>query len=192
MAGTINDFRASFKTDLARPSRFDVQFNIPLVLAPYVTNARQLSYRCENADLPGRTLETVERKFGSAPRQKFPYYTNYNESTMSFIVSDDMSEKIMFESWIDAINPTSTYNFNYKASYVSDIVVTQYDVANQPSYQVSLIDAFPIAVNQLDLDWSSDGHHKLTVVFAYTKWNNNSISGILKNVEQQILTNVLF
>lgn len=192
MAGTINDFRSSFKTDLARPSRFDVQFNIPLVLAPYVTNARQLTYRCENADLPGRTLETTERKFGSAPRQKFPYYTMYNESTMSFIVSDDMSEKIMFEGWIESINPTSNYNFNYKASYVSDIIITQYDVSNKPSYQVTLIDAFPIAVNQLDLDWSSDGHHKLTVVFAYTSWTNNSLSSLFKNVEQQAINNALF
>jgi hypothetical protein len=35
--------------------------------------------------------------------------------------------------------------------------------------------AFPINVNQLDLDWSSDGHHKLTVTFAYTYWHNPAL-----------------
>ena len=55
----------------------------------------------------------------------------------------------------------------------------QYNVTNEASYGCQLIDAYPIAVNQLDLDWTSDGHHKLTVVFAYTFWQNvtNELSG---------------
>ena len=44
-----------------------------------------------------------------------------------------------------------------------------------------MVDAYPIAVNQLDLDWSNDGYHKLTVVFAYTYWKNNSLNNILQN-----------
>jgi hypothetical protein len=35
-----------------------------------------------------------------------------------------------------------------------------------------LIDAFPISVNQLDLDWSNDNFHKLSVTFAYRYWKN--------------------
>jgi hypothetical protein len=27
----------------------------------------------------------------------------------------------------------------------------------------------------LDLDWSNDGVHKLSVTFAYTYWRNNSL-----------------
>jgi len=30
-------------------------------------------------------------------------------------------------------------------------------------------------MNQLDLDWSSDNPHKLSVTFAYTRWSNNSL-----------------
>jgi hypothetical protein len=30
-------------------------------------------------------------------------------------------------------------------------------------------------MNQMDLDWSSDGYHKLNVTFAYTYWTNNSL-----------------
>jgi len=97
MAGTINDFLGSFNTDVARASRFDVQINVPLVLLPFVKTSRQINYRCETADIPGRTLATTERRFGSAPSRKIPYQTTYNESTMSFIVSDDMSEKTFFE-----------------------------------------------------------------------------------------------
>ena len=48
--------------------------------------------------------------------------------------------------------------------------IIQYDDFIKKIFAVELIDAYPIAVNQLDLDWSSDGYHKLTVDFAYTYW----------------------
>jgi len=55
MAGNINEFKASFTTDLARPAKFDVNIPIPLALASYITTGRNLSMRCESVDMPGRT-----------------------------------------------------------------------------------------------------------------------------------------
>ena len=62
MAGNINEFKSSFKRDLSRPNKFDVNINIPLVMIPYVSSAKALNYRCENANLPGRTFATTEQK----------------------------------------------------------------------------------------------------------------------------------
>jgi phage-related protein len=33
-------------------------------------------------------------------------------------------------------------------------------------------------MNQMDLDWSADGYHKLNVTFAYTYWQNNSLQAL--------------
>jgi hypothetical protein len=81
-----------------------------------------------------------------------------------------MDMKIAFDNWMNYINPSTNFNFNYKETYVSNIVITQYDLYGNISYTATLIDAFPINMNQLDLDWSSDSVHKLTVTFAYTYW----------------------
>ena len=94
-----------------------------------------------------------------------------------------MSEKVLFDSWLEAINPSSNYNFNYKANYVSDILVNQYDSADNLIYQVQLIDAFPIEVNQLDLNWNDQDYHKLAVVFAYTNWAETMVTDITKTLE---------
>jgi len=188
MAGSISQFISSFNTDVARSARFDVTINIPLVLLPYVSTSRKVNLRCESASLPGRTIATADRKIGAAPVQKIPYQTTYNDMEMTFIVSDDMSEKVLFEGWMEAINPTSNYNFNYKSNYVTDILVNQYDVTNKLTYQVVLQDAFPIAINQLDLNWSSNDYHKLTVVFAYTRWQNTQIDNILSNLGTQAIS----
>jgi len=191
MAGTINDFRASFKNDLARPSRFDVNIATPLILIPYVTDARNLTYRCENAQLPGRTFATAEQKIGSNPVEKYPYLTTFNDLDLTFIVDDDMTQKVFFDRWLELINPSFNFNYQYKSNYATVITVNQYDVTNNLSYSVNLYDAYPISMNQLDLDWSSDGHHKLVVSFAYTRWQNNSLQNIVQNLVQQGLTDVV-
>lgn len=174
MAGSINDFKSSFNKDLARPSRFDVNIPVPLTMIPYVSSAKSLNYRCESAQLPGRTFATTEQKtYG--PVEKTPYLNTYTDIDLTFIVDDDMQQKVFFDAWMSYINPMYNYNMRYKGDYSTVITINQYDVNNQLSYSVNLYDAYPISMNQMDLDWSSDGNHKLIVTFAYTYWKNNSL-----------------
>jgi hypothetical protein len=191
MAGSIADFKASFRTDLARPSRFDVNIPIPIGLLPYREIGRTLRMRCENAELPGRSISTTSMKIYGV-EEKFPYQTTYNDTSLTFIVGDDMAEKKFFDAWLNWINPTINYNLKYKADYAVPLTVNQYDVKNELSYSVTMLDAFPIAVNQLDLDWSSDGHHKLTVTFAYTSWRNNSLEALGMELLETTIANSLF
>jgi hypothetical protein len=193
MATNINDIVNSFNTDLARPNRFDVIIVPPPALQNNITESAVdnfgnvtaarptnvytdlLAYRCEIAQLPGRNLSTVEQKI-YGPSEKFPHHVTYNDIDMTFIVDGDMREKYFFDAWLDYINPTNSFNIAYKETYCTDIKVIQYDISNRKSYSVTLVDAYPISVNQLDLDWSNDGVHKLSVTFAYTYWYNDSQS----------------
>lgn len=177
MAGNINDFKASFKKDIARTNRFDVSIPVPLTMIPYVSSAKSLNYRCESANLPGRTFATTEqRTYG--PVEKFPYLNTYTDIDMTFIVDDDMSQKVFFDAWLNYINPLYNYNYRYKSDYSTVITVNQYDVQGNLSYSVNLYDAYPISMNQMDLDWAGEGYHKLSVTFAYTYWQNNSIQAL--------------
>jgi hypothetical protein len=177
MAGNINDFKSSFNKDIARTNKFDVNINVPIVMLPYISDAKSLKYRCENANLPGRTLATTEQKtYG--PIEKYPYLSTYNDMDLTFIVDDDMKQKLFFDGWLNYINPQYNNNLRYKGDYATIITVNQYDITNQLSYSVNLYDAFPISMNQMDLDWAGDGYHKLVVTFAYTYWQNNSLQAL--------------
>ena len=180
MAGSISDFRSSFYLDVARPSRFDVILPPPLkLMVPYAFVSRNLMFRCEVSELPGRTFGTLDRKI-YGPIEKHPYVTSYNEVTMTFLVSEDMSERVFFDAWMELINPRSSYDFNYKSEYSTRILINQYNSAHIPIYSTMLIDAFPISMNQMDLDWSNENSaHKLTIVFAYHTWEPLSITGLI-------------
>ena len=177
MAGSINEFKSSFTKDLARSSRFDVNINVPLAIIPYLNSAKRLNYRCDSANLPGRTLGTTEQKtYG--PIEKYPYMTTYNDMSLTFIVDDDMSQRVFFDAWLNYINPQYNNNFRYKNNYATIITINQYNVSNELTYSVNLYDAYPISMNQLDLNWSDDGFHKISVDFAYTYWQNNSLQAL--------------
>jgi hypothetical protein len=85
-----------------------------------------------------------------------------------------MRAKLFFDGWMNFINPNSNNDFRYKENYATTLTVNQYGVDNRLTYSVNLYDAYPISMNQLDLDWNADGYHKLTVTFAYTFWKNMS------------------
>jgi hypothetical protein len=190
MSANINDFKSSFKTDLARTSKFDVSIPIPLTLLPYIATSRQLTYRCESTNLPGRTLATTEQKFGTAPIEKYPYMTTYNDIDLIFLVDDNMSQKTFFDAWINFINPQANYNLAYKSDYVTTITINQYDVTGALSYSVDLIDAYPVSMNQLDLNWADDSVHKLAITFAYTEWRNNSLQALAMNALESGIGNI--
>ena len=128
----INEFLSSFTEDLAKPSRFDVNFNLPLFLTG-ITDSKALSLRCENAILPGRTLATTELKI-YGPVEKYPYQSSYDDATFTFIVGDTMAEKQLFSSWMYAINPHDNWNFEFKSNYSTNIQITQYNQLDEEKY----------------------------------------------------------
>lgn len=177
MAGSISDFKANFNKEIARPSRFDVEVPIPLGMIPYYKYARQLKFRCESAQFPGRTISTMGQKTYNI-EEMFPYQTTYDKIALTFIVSSDMDEKKFFDAWLDWINPSINYNFKYKQDYAVALRINQYDMQNKLTYSVDLMDAFPTSISQMELDWSSEGYHKLTVSFEFTSWKNNSVEAL--------------
>jgi hypothetical protein len=191
MAGTISEFRSSFNTDVARASRFDVSIPIPLALRNTKVDTRQLSFRCDKAEMPGRTFDTAEKRMGSAPIEKFPYHTKYGDVTLDFIVSDDMKEKIFFDSWMDLINPTTDYNFQYKTNYAVDVSINQYDVTNKLTYTATLIEAYPTNINEMSLDWNTDGYHKIAITFVYKQWIGSYQDSVRQNIINAGLTGLL-
>jgi len=95
--------------------------------------------------------------------------------------------KRFFDRWMQTINPMSTgafeqdgkYNFEYKSDYAATISITHFDqFSNQPnnntesmvSYKVNLVDAFPISMGALTMNWGDDGILRLPVTFAYSRW----------------------
>lgn len=135
--------------------------------------SRYLALQCESAELPGKSLVTADAKI-YGPGFKVPYQTQYSETTLSFICTNDFYERKLFERWIEAIMPSDTNNLRFakdeSTRYMTNIKVIQYDDFIKQIYAVELIDAFPISIASQPLSWSEDNFHRLSVQFSYQKY----------------------
>ena len=79
------------------------------------------------------------------------------------------------DRWLEAIMPSDTNNLRFakgnNTRYMTNIKVVQYDDFIKQIYAVELIDAFPIAIASQPLSWSEDNFHRVSVQFAYQKYN---------------------
>jgi hypothetical protein len=132
-----------------------------------------LALQCESAELPGKMLQTMDAKV-YGPTFKVPYQTQYTDTSLTFLCTNEFYERKLFDRWIESIMPSDTNNLRYpkgeKSRYLTNIKVIQYDDFIQQIFAVELMDAFPIGFSSQPLSWSEDTFHRLTVQFAYQKY----------------------
>jgi hypothetical protein len=149
--------------------------------------SRYLGLQCESSELPGKTLITADAKV-YGPSYKVPYQTQYNETTLTFVCTNDFYERKLFDRWIESIMPTDTNNLRFAKDdttrYMTNIQVLQYDDFVKQIYAVEMIDAYPIGISAQPLSWSEDGFHRVSVQFTYQRFRTIYDSRI--NIADQV------
>ena len=163
----------------AKTSNFEVQIFSPL------GSINDLSFRAESVALPGRSVATTDF-FDVGPLRKMGYSAIYLETAINFILSERYNEKEYFDQWIDAIvgphrvqkNPGGNkFNAGYYDDYKGTIEIQNFSTSGQPTYKTKLIEAFPINISPVQLDWSSGEISKLNVTFTYRYYEHSSAGG---------------
>jgi hypothetical protein len=135
--------------------------------------SRYLALQCESAELPGKTFATADVKI-YGPTFKVPYQTQYADTTLTFLCTNEFYERKLFERWMESIMPTDTNNLRFPkgqaSRYLTNIKIIQYDEFIRQIFAVELMDALPIGIAPQALSWSEDGFHRLSIQFAFQKY----------------------
>jgi len=164
------------KSGVAKASHFEVQCTGPSALPGM---ERDIMYRAESAEIPGRSLSTFEHKFGNmGPVTKIPYGQVFTDMTVTFILSEDLREKQYFEIWQELMYNTgafetgsqtgmSKFKPKYFDDYAGNVVIRQYGQQGELRTIVTLVDAYPIIISPISTNWGSEELMKINVTFAY-------------------------
>ena len=182
---TLKNFLAEVrKSGLARPNRFEILIQPPGGGGLSGSESQLVSLMADATLLPGkRVLTGRQQLFG--PPEFFPVGVDYGGDSLNitFIVDRELRTKIFFDGWMDTITaPTQSqipawFTTNYRSNYIGRIVINQLDESDTVVYSVTVYDAFPIAVNPMQMDNNLTGTiHKLNVTFNYRYWDINSIA----------------
>lgn len=137
-------------------------------------------YRVDAAPFPGRAIITSDVRYGTFPIRKHATGPTYIEVTTSIILSADFRERDAILAWQDlavgghrkfnGANRTP-FNTGYYDDYRGRVEVMQYAPHARGegdwAYKVTLIDAYPVLVNQLEGSWESPEQHRMQVTWTY-------------------------
>lgn len=189
------------KSGTLQTNKFIVELTLPAItggnVASRTTEGRDLSFRIEKIKLPGLNLNNMDNaRYGVGPTQKFPIGIQFTETSMTIIDDRKMNYWLMFNNWIQKIydytgpihgrsNPT--YTLAYKKDYVTDIKISIFNnegtrrevLPNENAKPdaldngtIILKDAYPIAINDMPLDWEQTNNlFKPVVNFTFKDWH---------------------
>jgi len=174
----IADFKAQLIGGGARPN----QFRVDLAFPSYVTLAGiaglQGQFLCKATSLPASTLENIAlqyrgRQVNIAGERTFEQWsvTIYNDTNFNI--------RNAFETWSNGIqNNGTTLGRVNPTDYQVQMAVNQLDRngATVKSYQ--FIDAYPISVSAIGLDYETTNQvETFDVTFQYNYWVSDTSSG---------------
>ena len=167
MTLSIDNFRNKIfaENGPAPVNRYEVYFTRSLFGG---NDNSRLTFLCEQAELPGKTMLTVEDKL-YGPVRKIGYGQMFIDTTMTFIcTAKGWEEKAFFDKWQNDIVDPDLYDASYYNDYTSDILLRTFTEDNQGSYGIKFREAFPLNVGAINLGWGQNNEYaRLSVTFAY-------------------------
>ena len=175
---------SSFRSKLgavARPNYFLCKLTgYTTILGANMNVDETFSWRCERAELPGRTVATTDDAGGGGTALKLPYDVTFSDTSLSIICSEDMRERIFFENWIDLIVTPAGYDTAttaYQAGLVRfhdqyargiKLEVSQLDSLGKKLLTYTLHDVYPTAITPMTATWEEvNSYQRFGVTLTY-------------------------
>lgn len=175
MAFNPSNFTSRFTP--ARSDLFRVTISPPNNpgLSNFLNSMDLMRFTAETAEMPGKNLLSFDHKH-YGPINKIPYGVSFVDTTIGFVVNEDLREIEFFNQWQDFIsgNSRTHQNFNSKSfemTYHDDItcnvLMETFSTTGVPTRKQQLVDAYPIIVSPIALGWNASNRMSLNVTFTY-------------------------
>lgn len=164
LAGFISKLKSSSGLSLA--SQY-----IVTIADPY---ANDITILVDSVSVPGVNLMTQEvRTFGEIVMT--PYGVLYSPISMSVLLDNTGNQLRYFHDWSNSVVDRHTRFVHYKRDYAKTVTIAMLTRNGDVVYKIELEDAWPIAVSDIQLDYSNTGTNKINIQLQYSRW---TLSGV--------------
>jgi len=150
------------------PARYEVYIHG----IPERTISEQIGLQVETVSLPGRSVSTQPaRTYG--PIREMPYEKLYTgDLQITFRVGGEMTERTLFETWLDEVVAQKSHDFKYyginHSGYAKSMEICHLDNNDAVVYNIELREVYPKAVEAIELGADkTDEYTKQVVTFAF-------------------------
>ena len=155
------------KKGLASPNKFRIRFTMPSV----VNNPKEeFNLMVENVDLAGRNVNSaINIEYGV--RREVAYNAPaYDPLNITFLCSQDMSEKRKLEEWNNHIVKVNRgFDVEYYDNYTGSVTVDVLDKNLKSTYYVEYLEAYPKVINSIPFNHTTTNQTvRVTASFVYS------------------------
>lgn len=189
MVFNINEFKSNIDVNggLLKNNRFAVLLTKPNVIPPTYTDLTALRFYAESASIPGMALQSAElRREGIGNLEKTPWGAAFTDLNVSFRIDQKTKVWNFFQVWMNSIydynmdvegRPRTYFELAYKDNYVTHLTIFVYneiDSGKKEVIAIDFIDAFPISISDMQMNWGNADIMKLNVTFNFKSWHLRS------------------
>jgi len=155
MAFSSKDFMAYVNNNKGLAEGFRYQVKIPVTGSK---DANMLQFMCQEASIPGKEIETMEKVYGYGSVYALPKMEKYEDVNLKFRCTNGSGsdgwgypEWTFFYNWMEEIVDTNTNIFRYKSQYARDTFIETYDQQGRRIHLAKLPAAYPTKIGDMSL-----------------------------------------
>lgn len=175
----ISDFKARMISGGARSNQFKVNVSFPAGIDTG-SAGQNLQFLAKSATLPSSTLADVAVGYRGRTVH-FAGEREFQPWTIEIYNDNDFNMRNVFERWVDMMqNAATTSGMMYPMGYQTQMQVWQLDRSERVVKEYNFVDAFPIDVGQIQLDWDQNNQIEIfPVTFQYNYWTSPTSSVVV-------------
>lgn len=165
MAFNINEIKANFQFQGARPTLFNVVINAP----GNVPSMAGIEFLASATAIPASQLGNIAVPyFGRLVN--FAGDRTYGEWDVTIMNDEDFRIRNALETWSDRIN-ARVRNTRESNDYKRTAVVSQYDKGGKIIRQYEFVGIYPAVIDQIQLSWANQNQFEsFACRFVYDYW----------------------
>lgn len=168
----ISEFKAMMTGGGARPNQFRVELGFPAFVSTGAVVGLKAMFLCKAAQLPASTLENIAVQYRGRPIN-FAGERTFAPWTITVYNDTDFAIRNALEVWSNGIqNLSATTGITNPRDYQADLNVNQLDRNGAVVKSYKFIDAYPVEVGPIALDYESGNQiETFDVTFQYNYWD---------------------
>lgn len=144
---------------------------------------KMIEFGAEEAHIPGVQAQTTQvQRYGIGPLQKSPTNAIFSDVPLTFRCDRKSILYSFFYQWMNCVFTfdetdfsgqidTTTYRVSYRDDFAVNLDIMVYDAFGNPSMVVRLLDAYPVALNEISLGWKSNNEiMRLSSTITFRDW----------------------
>lgn len=169
---SVTQFLQTLKQGGARGNQFRVTLTFPAVASGGLIAATKSQFLCDSASLPGQNVGITSMMYRGR-QVKLAGERTFDNWEVQCVNDGDFSIHNAFESWMQAVNnKRDNTGLLDVAAYTVTMQVEQLDRNDNTLKMYQFIEAFPVNISPIRLDFSdNDTIERFTVSFAYQSFD---------------------